>query len=45
MLRQLKLLNLSGSDFSDGLPDFIGLYSALEELWLSSCKLTDLPLR
>ena len=44
-LTQLKVLDLWGNKFSDGLPDVIGQLTSLNTLDLESCKLTTLPER
>ena len=44
-LTELKVLNLSDNNFSDGLPDVIGQLTSLNTLNLKKCKLSTLPVR
>ena len=42
-LSQLKVLNLSINNLSEGLPNVIAELDRLESLWLYKCQLKDLP--
>ncbi|XP_067935178.1 malignant fibrous histiocytoma-amplified sequence 1-like [Watersipora subatra] len=44
-LEHLHVLNLSDSNFSAGLPEVISQLTGLTQLYLNSCKLTNLPRR
>ena len=44
-LTQLKVLDLWGNKFSDGLPDVIGQLTSLNTLDVQNCILTSLPKR
>ena len=42
-LTELKVLDLEGNNFSDGLPDVIGQLTSLNTLNLGGCNLSTLP--
>jgi len=44
-LKNLKTLNMSGNNFSEGLPDVVTSMTYLRELDISYCKLPTLPER
>jgi len=44
-LKNLETLNMSGNNFSDGLPDLFTSMTSLRELDMQYCKLETLPER